>query len=503
MELDVSRRDRQIEGANKWRNARGKGTLVHPMRFGKTFEAIEFIINPHLNINITNSVIVIVPSEIILKHWEDNLKSYCSDLLRINIVTANFLSVNPDYQYECSLLVVDELQKYLTPERKNMIDGTRIKHHYRLALTGTYPSGIQWIEELYPIIDVINEEEAITNKWISPFIEYNWLLDLNATDKAKYEKFSKPITESLTMFKSILNLLVRENNQRIFNDEFSLLQACSSGFKTVSLSGQDKWVTYDQLCNTIALMLGWHTNLDISVPVNEELHKLWSPIAIHTRAKTFVDYVRKRNDILIDNNIKLEAVAEIISRNFVPTIIFNESTIFADRITEYLNARFNGVYKVACYHSRIDSRIMIDPTTGDYFKFATGDRKGLPKMLGKDSIKRIVIEGFKNGYYQALSTAKALDEGLDVPIIEQVICTGGTTNPMTYQQRTARGKTVDFYNPDKLTKIYNLVFDDFSNSEGELIKSRDKTKLILRQQTAGSSIKWLRNLDEINLPTPE
>jgi len=503
MNLDITKRDRQVEASTRWRNARGIGTLVHPMRFGKTFETISFIINPHLNVNVGNTVIVIVPSDIVNKHWEDNLKSYCVDLLRVTIISVNYAVLNK-IETSCTLLVVDELHKYTnTPERKAVIDGTLIKHHYRLGLTGTYPNSINWIEELYPIVDIITEEEAIANKWTSPFIEYNLLLELSAIDKAKYEKFSKPIKETLELFKPLLSILVREENKRIFEDEFSLITACTKGFSTVSLSGRDKWVTYDQLCNTIAYLLGWHKDLDITIPINEELHKIWCPIAIHNRAKVFIDFVRKRNDILIDNNIKLEVIGDIIERNPVPTILFNESTVFADRLTNYLNNRFKDTFRVACYHSKIDSREMIDPTTGDCFKFTTGDRKGKPKILGKESIKKIVIEGFRNGYYNALSTAKSLDEGLDIPKIEQVICSGGTTNPMTYQQRTARGKTVDFYNPDKITKIYNLVFDDFSNIDGELIKSRDKTKLILRQQSTGSSIKWIKNLDDINIDTSE
>lgn len=502
MNIDITKKDRQQLGATKWRNAHGIGTLNYPPRFGKTFCAIEFIINPHITISEDNFVIILVPSEIIAKVWEGNLKSYCKNVSKVEIVTANYLVMNPDVTKVCTLLIVDELQKYLTIERKAMLDGTRIKSRFRLGLTGTYPKGINWIEELYPIVDLITEEEAVNNKWVAPYIEYNILLELPNADKVRYEKFSKPISETLQLFKPLLGLLVRENNRRLFDGEFALINACHSGFETISLYGHKKYITYDQLCNAIATMLGWHVDLDITIPKNLELHNLWSPIAIHNRAKTFIDYVRKRNEILIDNNVKLQTIVEIITNNKVPTIIFNESTVFANKIADYLNASFDD-YRVACYHSRIDSSTMIDPTTGDYFKFQTGDRKGQPKILGKESIKKIVIEGFKNGYYNALSTARSMDEGLDVPTIEQVICTGGTTNPLTYQQRTARGKTVDFFNPNKIAKIYNLVFDDFTDSNNNLMRSRDKSKLILRQQETASTVKWVTSLEEINLLTHE
>ena len=502
MELDITRLERQKEAANKWRVAAGIGALDLTRRFGKTFTAIEFIINPHLNANLDAKVIVVVPSEIILLHWKDNLLNYWNNIGKVNVYTVNYIQVN-NLELDCTLLIVDELHKFTTPDRKAVIDGTKIKHKYRLGLDGTYPYGVQWIEELYPVVDKITEDEAIANKWISPFVEYNLLLELPESDKVKYEKFSKPIAETLSMFKELLPNLTREEGRPIFDDEFALITACYSGFATIDLYGKNTWITYDRLCNTLAFMKGWHVNLDISIPVNNELHQAWSPIAIHGRAKNFIDFIKRRNDILINNDVKLKVIGDIIHKNLVSTICFNESTKFADRVADYINARFYPIYQAVCYHSKIDSRTVIDPTTGDYFKFTTGDRKGQPKILGKETIKKIVIQGAKEGYYKFISTAKALDEGVDIPIIEQVICTAGTTNPLTYQQRTARGKTVDFYNPNKLTKIINLVFDDFTNSEGEVIKSRDKTKLILRQRQSGANVRWINSVNEINFTNNE
>lgn len=503
MELDITRVDRQKAGVEKWRASNGIGTLVHPPRFGKTFETIEFIINPHLNINANNCVNILVPSEITHRQWIDNLKSYCNDLGRVAVYTAHYVESNPGFAIESTLLVVDEPQKFLTDGRKAMIDGTIFIHHYRLALTGTYPYDVEWFAKLYPVVDKITEEEAITNGWTSPFLEYNILLEFPAADKARYEKFTKPIIESMEIVRPLLSTLTREEGRRIFNSELELLNACHRGFETTRWNGTKKWVTYDQLCNTIAIMQGWNTTLDVSVPFNANLNELWNPHAIHNRGKIFMDYIAKRNSLMIDNNVKLEMVASIIARNMTKTIVFNESTVFADRLTEYLTARFQNTYHTACYHSNIDSKVMIDPTTGTYFKYTTGDRKGYPKTMGKIAIKKLVIEGFKHGYYSCLCTAKALDEGLDIPDIQQVICTGGTTNPMTYQQRIARGKTFDSLNPNKVTRIFNLVFDDFVNSDGDVVTSRDKTKLIKRQKQSGSSVRWLSDLNEINFSDSE
>ena len=131
--------------------------------------------------------------------------------------------------------------------------------------------------------------------------------------------------------------------------------------------------------------------------------------------------------------------------------------------------------------------------TGKWIRY--GERSvnaGKVKKFGKDSIRKLAIEGMINGTYTFLSTARAFDEGLTIPNLKQVITTAGTANPMQYAQRGARGKTVDIYDPNKVTRIYNLYFEDFNilNSDGEpeLVKSRDKTKLLLRQSNNKNNI---------------
>ena len=97
-----------------------------------------------------------------------------------------------------------------------------------------------------------------------------------------------------------------------------------------------------------------------------------------------------------------------------------------------------------------------------------------------------------------LSTARALDEGLDIPTIEQVITTAGTANPVQYAQRNARGKRVDIYNPNKVTRILNLYFDDFIGASGNIVKSRDKQKLVAKQRERNSTVIWLHDLSDIS-----
>lgn len=496
MIIDETKYERQKLAAERWRNSKGIGCLNLTPRFGKTYLAIHFIINAHLTKSSLNNIIILVHSEVIAKHWKDNLNVHGENLNdRVVIYTAN--SLNSSDQLNCTLLIVDEPQKFITDNRKLMVDGSIIKHTYRLALSGTPPKD-QWFRELYPIVDTITEDEAIDRCWIAKFVEYNYLLDLTDEDKIRYSTFSEPISETLNLFRDKHKLFARPGGGYIFEDDFDLIRSCSSGKSTPNLRGDFIYIMYDQVCNTLATLMGWSTNVDITTEYGKDRNDYWNPNAIHTRAKTFIEFIKKRNDILINNSIKLNAVKEIVSAFHLTTICFNESIDFVEKVNDMVNDIDNFKdYKSIAYHSKIESRPIIDSNTGEFYKYKSGTKKGEPKLFGQKAIKDITIEGVRNGTYQFLSTAKSLDEGLDIPSIEQVICTAGSTNPMTYQQRTARGKTVDIYNPNKVTKIFNLVFDDFLDKDDKLIKSRDKQKLIQRQHNSMNNIQWIKSINEI------
>ena len=148
------------------------------------------------------------------------------------------------------------------------------------------------------------------------------------------------------------------------------------------------------------------------------------------------------------------------------------------------------------YHSNIETRHLVDEK-GELIL----DGKGNPKKFGKVALKKLAIQGMKDGMFKYLITAKALDEGLDIPNISQVITTAGSTNPTQYSQRNARGKTVDIYNPNKVTTIINIYVDDFVMPDGIEIKSRDKQKLMLRQSQSENEIIWITTVKDISSTT--
>ena len=495
IELDISKFERQRLGGERWRLASGIGAWSYVPQFGKTYGAITFVINPHLQKLNTNSVIIVVPSEIIQKQWYNNIQSYGTQHHRIAIYTTSYILTNDLQNLECTLLVVDELHKFTTEGLQSIFNGSRINHKYRLGLTGTYPHENYSITSHFPIVDEITMEEALQNNWISNFVEYNVLLELKDQDKLKYIAHSIPINEAFEMFRNKSKLF----NPKVIKDDYTLIDACYRGVKTIGLHGEDIYIKFDYICNFLGTSMGWHSDLKLITEEDQKLNTYWNPTKIHERAKQFAYAVQKRNEILINNQVKLNAIGAILKRSQKTTICFNESITFADSVANYVNVLFNNQFPAICYHSKLESRPLIDPSTNKPYLYVSGKNKGLPRIFGKTLIKRYVIDYMKQGYFKFLSTAKALDEGVSIPQIEQVICTGGTTNPLTYEQRTARGKTINIYNPDKTTIIINLVFNDFiDDSNGETIYSRDKKKLILRQRSHADRVTWVKSIDEIN-----
>ena len=493
--IDQSKLDRQEKGASIWAEHKGRGTLNYVPRFGKTNTAM-LIINKIREKHITDEILIVVPSQIVKSQWDKIVEE--SGHLMINVYTIDALmEATNKVEFKPYLFIIDEIHKFTSERRYGIFK--LIHYKFILGLTGTYPVGREaaLLNQVCPIVDTITEKEALENNWVSKFIEYNLKLELSPEDKDKYAKFSEPIKEILECFRNAHKLFP----EGLFKDHYDLVQSCYSGKKVMQASdGVSKYayIKASVIRTTLAEKKGWNHDLNLSNEYNRMIEDNWNPDVIKEHAEMFNDYVRKRNDILTYNKVKLNAVIELFKRFPVTTICFNESTDFSDLISNAINeitvATHNKVM-AASYHSNIKSQPMKD-ADGNIITYKSGDKKGQPKLFGIKSIRNAIIENIKNKNLLFLSTARALDEGLDIPNIEFVITTAGTTNPIQYTQRNARGKTVDIYNPDKVTTIVNLYFDNFI-LDGKQVNSRDLSKLQYRQEKAHTKPIYISSIDEI------
>lgn len=478
----MTKSERQNISIEKWRQANGKGTLNLIMRFGKTRIASEIckrFYEKHLNA----CIIAVAPNAVTTKNLKDNLPN------KVHVYSANILinGIKKDDNKSCDLLILDEVHKLLSEETLDSI--RKINYHYILCLTGSTldKKSIDILNSLKaPIIDSISELEAIKEGWIANSIEYNLGIDLDEHDKVTYAKYTEQIVEVLNSFRL---LSIKVNNifkTKIVNTDFNLVLAAYAGVRYKDKNGNSVFIKPTIIRNVLADVMGWSRDMILDNDYNKQINAYWNPDNIYERAKKFTDFVRQRNNILIHNRPKINAVISILKHNSVPTICFNESIPMVEDLYEYFNK--DGI----AYHSSIESRYVINPNTGNYYTYKNGN----PKKLGQASLKKLAIEGIKNGTYKYLFTAQSLNEGLTIDNIEQVITTGGSCNSQTHSQRIARGKTYDYLNPNKCCIIINLYIKDFKIGENE-VKSRDKQKLIQRQSQSENIPIWVDNIDEI------
>jgi len=502
--IDLTKHNRAIEGLNKWKAARGRGTLEYITGFGKTRVGL-LLIRQVLTKYPLAEILILVPSVAVGAVWVDAINAEDEYLMftdaekkQISIKSEATVSIN-DLEINYKLLIVDEVHKFTAPERYKLL--SKLTYTSILGLTGTYPTGSNKakLDEYCPVVDTIYEQEALANKWISQFREYNIPCYLTDEDKERYEKFSIPIRETLDIFKNVHKKFRRTDNTFMFDSDYSLINACKSGVNTVDQLGRSLYISATDIRYTTALFMDWSLSLDLSSDYGKSRNDNWHPDNIKVKAFIFADFVSKRNEILINNQIKADKVVELIKLFPNKTICFNESTFLADTITDNLNKAFDRPIATV-YHTNITSRPLWDKVINDYIRYGSGAKKGEIKMFGKTTLRNIAIDGLRTGEYTVLLTAKALDEGLDIPSIEQVITTAGTANPIQYAQRGGRGKRVDAYNPNKVTKIFNLYFEDFIGVNGTLVKTRDKQKLINNQRERGSNVIWI---SDINLITED
>jgi len=481
-----SKIERQREAIEKWQQSKGIGTFLHCPRFGKLYEGVE-VISRVVQKHPSAKILVLVPSDIILQQWKELVYKKIGTTYAISLVTLHRLNniITTILDVEHYLIVIDEFHKAVSGEQSynNIL---ALKTKFKLGLLGIKPDEtlMQRIESFAPVIDVITESEAIQEGWISNYTEYNLPLELSEDDKIAYAKFSIPMRELLSQFKD-LHKSFKVNGTPVFDSELDLIISCYTGKKMLG-----EYVPSERIRAVLADLNGWSKEIDTNDSIGAKIDNMWNPVNLYDKCKVFKNLMDKRNEILIDNEVKLNMIVEIMQAHPVPTIIFNESIDFVEKVVSTLN---NAGIKSVAYHSKIESRPLIDPKTGDYFKVKS---TGKVKMFGKKLIKDYAVEGLNHGYFTCLVTVKALDEGFTCHSIEQVITTAGSTNPVNYGQRIARGNTINPYKPDKVSKVINLYFDDFILPDGSKVNSRDKAKLRQRQ-VHSSDIKNVMFLDEI------
>lgn len=477
--VSQSKLDRQELVALRFRNiAKGRGICVMPTGFGKSFIALNILTKYH-NKNPKGTIIIAVPGEGTRATWKKYLRNHIlEDIIliktRAELLNLNFINID--------FLVVDEIHKFYPEESSSLIDGRKINYKYILGLTATPKDNKQRhlkILNIAPIFDTISEKEAIENKWISKYIEYNLGIEMSEETSDMYYEY----TVALKKF-------------------MGLLPAGLDSARLCLYGGKDKHGRHFDKMNwvfAIAKKYGWHSKLDLNNPIEKEIADKYNPNAIIGYAKNLMAVVRERKELLYNAPEKIVPVIELVNKfNTLKTICFSQSTAFADRIADSINLdykkRTNTETEICTiYHTNIASRPLINPTTKEYYVYQSGRKKGTPKIFGQKTLKEAAINAIQTGMCRIISTASALDEGFSVNDIRLGITTSGTSNFNQHKQRTGRAKRVDELFPDHTAIIVNIY----------LKGTKDEDWLNSRQSESTSDIFWVDSVNEIEFEPGE
>lgn len=438
MKIDESKLARQKLIVRNFYSSNESGIAVCPTGFGKTY--VGYLIAKELiekRDSYKTDIKVIAPNQVILGQWKKLAADYEQF---ITYYTVKYLQDNPAIVLTGDLVIFDEIHEFYTDERIDYVIGKKCNASRKLGLTATvydrHNRHNRVLEEM-PIFDSVSEKEAVENNWIANFIQFN--IGVDFADESRQEDYD-------ILSDEITKLLAK------FGHSYELAKKCVGGGK--DKNGRDypaiKWAT------VWAHKRGWNNSLDERIPEHAEILKQWTPNLVIGYARRLMELIRKRKGMLYNAPEKIKPIIRLFEKfDDFKIACFGQSTLFASKLAESINNHFK---QDVCtiYHSNIESRPLVDPKTGDFYRYTTGMKKGQPKIFGSSSLKKMAIQAIRSGMVRGISTASALDKGFDVEDIRMAIIHSSTQNFNQQKQRTGRAKRVDYFAKNAVVIIVNV-----------------------------------------------
>jgi len=375
-----------------------KGAILeYATGFGKTFVSI--IIFKKILIKWINcECIVIVPTTQLKGQWEKILKD---ENLKAKVYVINTVALG-DKKYKCDLLILDEVHLYPKGLKFSQVFN-KINYKLLLGLTATLSDELRKKLEPYAkVVDTITQKEAKDNNWISDYIEYNLPVELTEEDKETYTKLNKEFNKYFSYF----------------NFDFNLAMKCRKSSEAKLYADQ----------------MGWD-------------HK-----QVTFFANRWGFFMKERKEWLYNTQGKIDLTVEIIKRFNVKTIVFSESKVFANEVAKQLGD------KAVAYHSYLDTELRSNNKTIGYLvkegkttvcqdvnynpiSFSDLEKKySKISKFGKTKLLKEALTKFSDNRYKinAICTAKALNQGTDIPDIELGIIGARTSSSIDSVQESGR-----------------------------------------------------------------
>lgn len=462
----MDRNERQAIGIEKFQNSKqygsnsnGRGTWNWITGLGKTYAACQ-VIDKVLKKFSDKPVLILVPYTNLIEQWQYHVNLLVEHKQNVQIMTVQLYVLNK-YYLSPILLILDELDEFYSEERIKIIKRTTCNYTYCLGLTATFEekqNRHKIVEQYLPIIDVISEQEALDNKWISDFVQFNLAIELTDDERETYIRLTEIVSKQLAKFD--------------YETGMSMLTG-------------DKVQTGFDIALRYASSMGWKRNLNLHNPIEKEIDDNWNPNKLIGFAKMLNEAIRLRNQLLQHAEQKYQVTMNLIEKFYnVKTIVFSQSINFANKVNYLLNNKYkqldnlfdsNYTYSVL-YHSNMSPEFVYDAAKNKRIKY------------GVTRLKKHNLNCIKKGLSKVIVAAMALDKGFDVKDIRLGIVTGRNSTTGKQRQREGRIKRLEDIPYEEPVIIVNLYCKD-TKEEKTLIESQKKS--------LKSRLKWIENIEDV------
>lgn len=228
----MTRTQRQQLAIERWKQAKCRGSIVAGTGFGKTrtaLDAIERVFAKNPNIPVT----VVVPTKVLKNQWEEAIFKRNFDY-PVNVLIINTAAKKP---FNCVFLIIDECQ-HISAEGMSKVF-KNCSPTFILGLTATYERldgrEKQILDHYAPVCDEITINEALSNGWVAPYVEYKVLLDV---DLKEYDNANQLFLKCFSFFNFdwdlamtvATNVFKAQQYAKHINCTLKEVQSCAYGF---------------------------------------------------------------------------------------------------------------------------------------------------------------------------------------------------------------------------------------------------------------------------------
>lgn len=495
MKLDPIRLARQQLAFENWRTGKEINGVLKPAvgllsmitGFGKTYIlilAIRFMNSKYPDRN----AIIVVPTKKLLEDWtgcwsvdENNHKTWIEGhLQKHHLANTQVFVVNTFVKYKewkCDLLGLDECHRYANEDSQFFSTVLTItKYNFLLAMSATLSKKEKDFFARFniPVVDTVDEIEGQRFGYVAPSIIYNLGIKLSPED----EKFNQEINDKFKFYFGR------------FNNEFEWVKACN-GKKGIPISIRTRSGNY----------LGkktpeeWIRLLSSTNNYNGDPKHPYSPNNISRNAAQCMAVIHERKAMWQNFPSKINVAVKIIKRFKLQIIVFSETSSFADKITAQLPDI------CISYHTNLETIAIKDKEeiiVQDSEHKASLKSQGYV-FLGNSKRKALALKRFTdpNDPIRAISTVRALDEGVDIPKVNCTLQTAYSSKARQDTQRKGRGNRKDYQ--DLAKKALHISLYMIGTQEEKWLRSSQEGKTVIDV----TSIEQINPNQLINLGTNE